>query len=88
MSPEWGGPVVGVQGLTSALVRRGVVCEIVAPIGRRVGTDVVTVERVPVHRFATAFFARFWTAYSTKLSAFVDQQLAAGDFDPRYPREV
>ena len=88
MSPEWGGPVVGVQGLTSALVRNGVVCEIVAPIGRRVGTDVVTVERVPVHRFATAFFARFWTAYSTKLSAFVDEQLAAGDFDIVYIHET
>ena len=88
MSPEWGGPVVGVQGLTSALIRRGISCEIAAPIGRRVGTDVAAIPGVPVHPFDTGFLARFWTAYSTTLSAFVDEQLATGNFDLVYIHET
>ena len=88
MSPEWGGPVVGVQGLTSALVRRGVSCEVVAPVGRRVGIDVVAIPGVPVHCFDTAFFARFWTAYSPTLSAFLNERLAAGGCDLVYIHET
>lgn len=88
MSPEWGGPVTCVQGLTSALVRQGMDCHVVTASGRRVGTDTVTIPGVPVRRFDTGFASRFWTGHSTGLSAHMDEQLAAGSFDVVYIHEI
>ena len=79
MSPKWGGPPVAVQGLTSALVRQGVYCEIVTARGSTVGNDVLSTPGIPMHNFDTEPPARFWPAYSRKLGGFLDA--GAGNFD-------
>ena len=48
----------------------------------------VTIPGVPIYRFDTEFFARFWTAYSTRLSRFIEAQLAAGRYDLVYIHEI
>ena len=79
MSPKWGGPPVTVQGLTSALVRQGVYCEIVTARGPAAGNDALAVPGVPMHCFDTEPPAHFWTAYSRELGRFLDA--GAGNFD-------
>ncbi len=79
MSPEWGGPVTAVAGLTAALARLGVNCEIVTTVGRRVGNDPIEVPGVPMHRFGTNPPARLWTAWSRAAAGFLADE--AGRFD-------
>lgn len=74
MAPEWGGPPAAVQGMTSALARQGVYCEIVTARVPAAGDDVPPVPGVPVHCFDTEPPARLWTAYSRKLAAFLDAE--------------
>lgn len=79
MSLSWGGPTVAVSELTSELARQGVNCEIVTTRGYRVGIDQVSPPGVPVHSFDTGLPARVWTAYSPKLSRFLNER--ADSFD-------
>ena len=79
MSPKWGGPPVAVQGLTLALIRQGVHCEIVTARGPVAGNDVLAVPGVPVHCFDTKPPARFWAAYSRKLGRFLDSEAQGFD---------
>lgn len=79
MSLSWGGPTVAVSELTSELARQGVNCEIVTTRGYRVGIDQVSSPGVPIHSFDTGFPARVWTAYSPKLSRFLNER--ADSFD-------
>ena len=75
MSPEWGGPVPVVAGLTAALARQGVASEIVTPVGVRVGTDPIPTPGVPLHSFETGFPARLWTGWARGLSRFLAEQI-------------
>ena len=70
MSPEWGGPVLSVGGLTAALAERGVTCEIATTRGYRTGSGTLPVPGVPVHVFDTGPLARVWTGYSRHLGRF------------------
>lgn len=79
MSAKVGGPPAAVRGLTSALVRQGVHCEIVTTPGPVAGRDVLPVHGVPIHQFDTEFPAPFWPAFSRKLGRFLDAE--AGSFD-------
>lgn len=72
MSPKLGGAPAAVRGLTLALARQGVRCEIVTT--RVAGTDVLPVPGVPVHQFDTEFPASFWPAFSRKLGEFLDAE--------------
>ena len=74
MAPELGGAPEAVRGLTLALARQGVHCEIVTARGPVAGTDVLPVPGVPIHRFDTEFPAPFWPAFSRKLGAFLDAE--------------
>lgn len=88
MSPEWGGPVTAVQALTSALVQRGIHCEIVTARGWRVGTAAASIPQVPIHRFETGLLARVWTAHSHGLARFLDQQVHRGRCDLIHVHEI
>ena len=79
MSPTWGGPTVAVSELTSELTRQGVNCEIVTTRGYRVGISQISSPGVPIYSFDTGFPAQFWTAYSPKLSRFLNER--ADSFD-------
>lgn len=74
MSSQLGGPSVAVRGLTLALARQGVHCEIVTAVGPGTGTDVLPVPGVPIHRFDTEFPSHFWPGFSRKLGAFLDAE--------------
>lgn len=74
MSPKLGGAPAAVRGLTLALARQGVRCEIVTTRGPVAGTDALPVPGVPVHRFDTEFPAPFWPGFSRKLGAFLDAE--------------
>lgn len=81
MSPVAGGPVTSVQGLTRALVREDVHCEIFTI--RRDGskTDIMRNSPIPIHQFEPGFLARFWNAYSKRLANVLRNRLASGMFD-------
>lgn len=73
MSRKLGGPAAAVRGLTLALARQGVRCEIVTarPVAE---TDELPVPGIPVHQFDTEFPAPFWPGFSRKLGAFLDAE--------------
>ena len=73
MSPTWGGPTVAVSELTSELVRQSINCEIVTTRGYRVGIDQIAPPDVPIYCFDTGFPARYWTAYSSEMSRFLNE---------------
>lgn len=83
MSPEYGGPVTGARGLTSALVQQGVHCEIVTARGL---TEVLPTPGVKIHQFDTELPAPFWRAYSRKMARFLDAE--AGSFDIIHTYEI
>lgn len=81
MSPVAGGPVTSVQGLTRALVREDVHCEIFT-IRRDVSeADVMRDSCIPIHQFEPGFLARFWNAYSKRLANTLRNRLTSGTFD-------
>lgn len=81
MSPDAGGPVTSVQGLTRALVHEDVYCEIFTV--RRDGSEaeVTRDSPIPIHQFEPGFLARFWNAYSKRLANVLRNRLASGTFD-------
>ncbi len=86
MSPSWGGPAIVASELTSELVRRGVICEIVTAHGHRVGTGQVPTPGVPITSFATELPARFWTGYSREMTRFM--RARTGSFDLIHVHEI
>ena len=76
MSPEWGGPTVAVAGLTAALTRLGVECEIVTTQGQRVGPAPIQVPGVPLHCFSTGSLASGWTAFSGGAARFLATEMS------------
>ena len=79
MSPEWGGPVAVVSELIPALSGEGVRCEIAATRGHRVGGDIASPQGTPTHIFDAGLPARVWTAYSSGLTGFLDENIARFD---------
>ena len=61
VSPEWGGPVAVIYGLLPALRNRGVSSTVIAPIGKRVGTEPINLESADLQIFPTGTLARGWT---------------------------
>ena len=81
MSPDAGGPVTSVQGLTRALVHEDIYCEIFTVRRDGSGADAMPPSHIPVHQFESGFLARFWNSYSRKLSNVLRSRLASGAFD-------
>jgi len=79
LSPEWGGPVAVVAGLLPALRDRGVSSTVIAPTGRRVGTQPVWLEGVDSHIFPTGQLARAWTGYAPRMAKEIRQSMP--DYD-------
>ena len=79
MLQKWGGPPVVVTGLTSALIRQGVYCEIVTARGSAAGNDMLSAPGVPMHCFDVEPLARIWPAFSRKLAGFLGSE--ANGFD-------
>ena len=79
MSPHWGGPVAVVSQLIPALSDMGINCEIATTEGHRVGNDITTPPGIPTHSFETQLPARLWTAYSSSLARFLNENIARFD---------
>ncbi len=80
--------MVALRGLTSALTKLGVHCEVAAVTGQKDGGgDLSSFLGTTVHHFDTGFLARFWPAYSRQLSRFLDERLA-GAFDLVHIKEI
>lgn len=75
-----------VRGLTSALAQKGVECEIVSAMGKRVGIGETPVEGVRQHRFKTQLPAHIWAGYSGGLAQFVNER--AAEFDLIHIHEI
>ena len=86
MSPTWGGPVAVVSQLTHTLSAEGVNCEIATTRGHRVGADTIQLEGIPTHSFDTELPSRIWTAYSSTLGRFLNEN--ASRFDVIHVHEI
>ena len=73
--------MTSVQGLTRALVREDVHCEILTI--RRDGSeaDVMRGSPISIHQFEPGLLACFWNAYSKRLANVLRNRLASGTFD-------
>lgn len=81
MAPEQGGPVVSVQGLTSALLQAGIHCEIFTTFWEKDGADAMPSCAVPINRFEVEFPAHFWAGYSKRLTKTLWDRIGSGAFD-------
>ena len=81
MAPEYGGPVLTVPGLTSALAQEGIHCEIFTTLWKKDSADVMPSCAVPVNRFDVGFLARFWNGYSKSLAKTLWDRIGSGAFD-------
>ena len=79
MSPEWGGPVEVVIGLTTALGHHDIRCEIATTTGHRVGRNLVDIPSVPIHAFQVGKLARVWTGYANDISHFFKSRIPSYD---------
>ena len=86
MSVEWGGPPVTVCGLTAALERQDVRCEIATTSepGRR--PHGVNVASVPTRTFDVTSLSRVWAGYSPTLTAFLET--TTDSFDLVHAHEI
>ena len=67
LSPEWGGPTKVVQGLTEALIEKGIEISIFAPVNRGCKNNIVRPKGADVRLFKQTLFSKIWTAYSPSL---------------------
>ena len=79
LSPEWGGPVAVVFDLLPALRDCGVSSTVIAPTGRRVGSDSVWLEGVDSRLFPTGQLARAWTGYAPRMAKEIRQSMPDHD---------
>ena len=86
--PEYGGPAVSVPGLTQALTKAGIHCEIFTTNWNGVGDDAMLPSIVPIHRFEVGFAARFWPAYSKGLGEMLWKKIENGAFDLVHVHEL
>ena len=81
MAPEHGGPAVSVPGLTQALTKAGIHCEIFTTRRKEVDAGVMPPSAVPIHQFDIGFPARFWPAYSKELVETLWKKIGNGAFN-------
>ena len=81
MEPEQGGPVTAVLSLTSALVQKGIHCEIFTTLWKKDSADAMPSCAVQVNRFDVEFLARFWHGYSKSLAKTLWDRIGSGAFD-------
>lgn len=86
--PEYGGPAVSIPGLTQALTKAGIHCEIFTTNWKGVGADAMLPSTVPIHRFDVGFAARFWPAYSKGLDKMIWKKIGNGAFDLVHVHEL
>lgn len=67
LSPEWGGPVKMVQGLTDALIKKGIEITIFAPVNKEHEDNIIHPKGANVQLFKQTSFSKIWTAYSPSL---------------------
>lgn len=81
MSPDAGGAVTSVQGLTKALGHEDVGCEIFTVRRDGSGAEAMPSSHIPIHQFEPGLLAHFWNAYSKGLTNALRSRLANGAFD-------
>lgn len=84
LSPEWGGPVKVIQGLTESLVKRGVEISIFAPSKNQ--QEAIIPEGVNVRLFPESIFTKIWRNHSFHLSKTLRKE--AGRFDIMHIHEI
>ncbi len=84
LSPKWGGPTMVIQGLTEALVKRGVIITIFAPF--RKGEECVVPKGVDVKLFPQSVFAKLWRNHSFTLAKQLKKALK--EFDILHIHEI
>ena len=67
LSPEWGGPVKVVYGLTEALVKKKIKVSIFGPIKKDNDKNILYPKETTVRLFSQDFFYRLWTGHSFSL---------------------
>ena len=72
---------MSVPGLTQALTKAGIHCEIFTTNGKGVGAGAMLPSTVPIHRFDVGFAARFWPAYTKELGEALYEKMGNGAFD-------
>lgn len=77
LSPKWGGPVKVIQGLTEALVKRGVEVSIFAPVKER--EETIIPEKVDVRLFPESIFAKIWRNHSFQLAKALKKEVVKFD---------
>lgn len=68
LSAEWGGPTQVIKALTESLARKGVNVSVFAPIGEKVGKEILYPEGVRIEVFKAGLFSRMWTGYSPSIA--------------------
>lgn len=68
-----------VSQLIPALSNEALSCEIATTRGHRVGADTVSLDSVPAHTFDTELPSRIWTAYSSALGRFLNENVSRFD---------
>ncbi len=81
MAPEYGGPVLTVSGLVSALAQEGIHCEIFTTLWKKDSADAMPSCTVPINRFDVEFSSRFWLGYSKSLTKTLWDRIGSGAFD-------
>lgn len=77
MSPEWGGPVKVIQGLTESLVKRGVQISVFAP--SKNPKKAIIPKGVDVRLFPESIFAKIWRNHSFQLAKALKKEVARFD---------
>lgn len=67
LSPEWGGPVKVIQGLTEALAKKDMEVSIFAPIKKGKEKEAILPKGVNIRLFPQDIFAKFWRNHSFAL---------------------
>jgi glycosyltransferase involved in cell wall biosynthesis len=79
LSPEWGGPVAVVEGLTRALSEQGVQSAVFATTGRRVGNSPILLDHIESAIFQTGPMSRLWTAHAPGLASALSRAVSEND---------
>ena len=78
LSPEWGGPVSVIKGLTEQLVRKSVEVTIFAPAKSDPSERIMRPEGTEVRLFDQDFLSRIWTVYSSDIAQALYQEASKG----------
>jgi glycosyltransferase involved in cell wall biosynthesis len=86
MSPEWGGPVKVVQGLTEALAKKNIEVSIFAPVTKGKEKETILPERVDARLFPQDIFAKSWRNHSFALKRELKREIS--NFDLIHIHEI